>query len=67
MLQEKVWIKNSHTCKVTGIAHYDQNVFFSASIAGDIKMWVKTEEGYVVDKGRTEGLRNAYNPNNLPL
>jgi hypothetical protein len=40
--EETIWISNSHSNKLTGMAHYDENTLFSASKAGDIKVWTNS-------------------------
>lgn len=65
--QEVVSIANSHTSKVTGIDHWDEQTLVSSSLAGDIKIWAKTEEGFVFNKSASEQLTNNYNPQRLPL
>jgi hypothetical protein len=61
------WITNSHTGKITGMAHWDCNTLLSASIAGDIKVWSKGSEGFMLNKPATEQLLSQYNPHNTPI
>ncbi len=40
--QKVTWITNSHTAKITGMVHWDeQQILITSSIAGDIKVWTK--------------------------
>jgi hypothetical protein len=65
--QEKIWVANSHTAKITGMVHWDENMLFTSSVAGDIKAWIRSEEGFLFNKEATEELLRKYNPNSTQL
>jgi len=40
--QKTTWIANSHTAKITGMVHWEeQQILITSSIAGDIKIWTR--------------------------
>jgi hypothetical protein len=65
--QKAIHIANSHSGRITGMAHFNDNVLLTTSVAGELKVWLKDGETYATHAESTERLRASFNPQNLKL
>jgi hypothetical protein len=62
--KQHYYIANSHLGKVTGMAHVSEDTMLSSCTNGEIKVWTRKEEEFVINADLTNRLMNGYNPNN---
>ena len=65
--QKTIHVSNSHSGRITGMAHFNETVLLTTSIAGELKVWIREGETYVTHPESTERLRCSFNPANLKL
>ena len=60
MNQSHLVLEAAHKGKITGIAQYDNQTFFTSSMDGEIKLWRIEGNGLVLDS-KTEYIQKCYN------
>ena len=66
-LGKNYYVSNSHQGKITGMAHFDQNVIITTTMNGEIKVWVVEGDQLKCHTEVSEKMRTDFNPQNAKL